>query len=212
MEQLDPDAEDRRARDQGRPIRPAVRKSSRDEQPDPGVEDESDQRHDETGPGRPRPGCACTRGDGTEAEKQAQEHERRDELRFRRRAAFVVPDQPVRADQHSQHASRHPDQDRDADQERVPTVRAVGRARDRVGDQSLHAQRLGRLLGRFGVGIRGDAEAGDEDERQGQEPDEEPVGERARDDSAADLAVTVDHLEDRVDRAMPTPFTLGPFG
>ena len=48
----------------------------------------------------------------------------------------------------------------------------------------------------------GDAETGDEDERERQEPDEQPVRERASDDPAADLGIAVGHLEHRVDRAV----------
>ena len=48
-----------------------------------------------------------------------------------------------------------------------------------------------------------DAEAADEHEPERQQPDEEPVGERAGDDAAGDLAVAVDHLEDRVDPTAP---------
>jgi len=59
------------------------------------------------------------------------------------------------------------------------------------------------VLGRLGCCIRCDAEPGDRDERGRQEPDEEPVGKRAGDDAAADLDVSIDHLEDGVDGRMP---------
>ena len=52
-------------------------------------------------------------------------------------------------------------------------------------------------------------ETGDGDERERQQPDEEPVRERARHDAAADLGVVVDHLEQRVDGAMTGSLRLG---
>ena len=44
----------------------------------------------------------------------------------------------------------------------------------------------------------------------GQQPDEEPVGERARHDPAADLRVAIGHLEERVDALVAPPLGLRP--
>jgi hypothetical protein len=45
-----------------------------------------------------------------------------------------------------------------------------------------------------------------------QQPDEQPVGERASHDAARDLDIAVDDLEDRVDPAAPAPLLLRPLG
>src|SRR5205814_2089868 len=79
--------------------------------------------------------------------------------------------------------------------------------RDRPRDEPRDPERLRSRLGRLGSGVRGETETRDEDERQRQQPDEETIRERTRDDPAADLAVAVGHLEDRIER--PVLATLG---
>ena len=65
------------------------------------------------------------------------------------------------------------------------------------------------MLGRIRCRICGEAEAGDCHERERQEPDEEPVGERARHDSSTHLGVVVDDLERGVDRTVMHSLCLG---
>src|SRR5215472_10429662 len=85
---------------------------------------------------------------------------------------------------------------------------AVQGARDDAADAELGAD----VFRGVAHGIGDDPKAAHEYQPERQQPDEEPVGERAGDDAARDLAVAVDDLEDRVDPAAPAPLLLGPLG
>ena len=105
----------------------------------------------------------------------------------------------MRADQRAEKAPRRVDEKRDAHEKRVPAPRAARRTRDRARHETGQPHRSRRLLWALGPRVGRETEPGDGDEQRRQEPDEEPVRERAGDDPAAGLDVTVDHLEHDVD-------------
>jgi hypothetical protein len=134
----------------------------------------------------------------------------------RRAVASVLtrlkPDEPVRADQRTEDTPRHVHEDGNPDDERIPAPGAVRRVGDRRRNEPTDAGGIGCFLGRLVGGVRSDPEPGHGDEREGEQPDEEPVCKGPSDDSAADLAVPVHDVESSVDRSVLPPLPLAQLG
>ena len=179
----------------------AMREPRRDDEPQGRVGQRRQQRHHHPGRARPRPNGAGERGDDGEAEQEPEQLERGDQGRPRRGGADVTR---ATGASRSTRGARSGSRTRGSGSRR--SGRTSGSSRWRRSRPTRRRGRRGRrspppsraFLGRVG----GEAEAGDGDERQRQQPDEEPVGERAGDDAAAELAVPVGHLEDDVEGCM----------
>ena len=196
-------------RDQGLPRRVAVRKSNRDEQPEAGVGDERGESREHAGPDDHARSALA-------APETTPKHSNR--TRSQTAATTFGFGALVRASVHTSRWAPISTRSRLLVAQ-TKTGMPIRSAYQRFGlfaafaiefeTSPSQAQGFRRLLGRLGRRVRREAETGHSDERERQQPDEKPIGERARDDPACHLAVAFDHLEYRVDRAVSSTFDFG---